>query len=735
MASRFVQPLKSIFGGIQFAASKLAGGDSYNVEEVEKDPPATVTTMEPKASSSNEDIRTDGAESEVEEAPSLRGTLLKWTNYLQGWQDRYFVLGDGILTYYRSEGDAHCGCRGSIHLDKAKILLHEFDELRFDVRTQDCSYFLRTTTVEEKAEWVEAIEANKKFLLDKGFDEPLDVMRRQGSILSLSALSQTSTTSMKSVHNVQLKLAEIVTYRDILCRQVDVLQAFYEAANEIQANRSMGQSHSSSPEVASISSGISSARSIDEHPEEAEESSVKASSSSASLPRSMVPTSPLPARLTPKGHRRTESDPFAFQHHARPMQYHRMPIDVANIDLRGEAITFKATTAAIVASLSHCVDLISKREEYWQKKMEKETERRHKAEVAAHAAMNGPRVRAFEYAGPDFEEGPHSALNEDEFFDALEMAYQFGESEHQGVAKSVQQTTQPADKQAEVKEGLGGPEAQQQPTEAPAENAEQTPPTPSSPLPETIKIKHQPHSGVTHRLTSLVDEKVQQYARYIFEPVNTNWSLVHEDLDMKVYRRELEEGGVVVDPLKASYTVRGITAREVISYFFDKETRLEWEGTLESVKVVEKLSEDTLIFHQLHKRMWPSTQRETLFCSHLCTLTDCPRPEYTVGHTWMVCNFSMDHPDVPPSSKLIRAMLQIGMVCQTIADRPVEPGKEIELRRDEISCQMVYAANVNPGGWAPPSVVRTIAKRELSKFLKKFSQTVLRSTVSSPLTL
>lgn len=28
-----------------------------------------------------------------------------------------------------------------------------------------------------------------------------------------------------------------------------------------------------------------------------------------------------------------------------------------------------------------------------------------------------------------FQEGPHSALNEDEFFDALEMAYQIGESE------------------------------------------------------------------------------------------------------------------------------------------------------------------------------------------------------------------------------------------------------------------------------------------------------------------
>ena len=34
-----------------------------------------------------------------------------------------------------------------------------------------------------------------------------------------------------------------------------------------------------------------------------------------------------------------------------------------------------------------------------------EQERRRKAEVAAHSALNGPRVRAYEYAGPDFEVG------------------------------------------------------------------------------------------------------------------------------------------------------------------------------------------------------------------------------------------------------------------------------------------------------------------------------------------
>ena len=32
--------------------------------------------------------------------------------------------------------------------------------------------------------------------------------------------------------------------------------------------------------------------------------------------------------------------------------------------------------------------------------------------------------------------------------------------------------------------------------------------------------------------------------------------MVHEDGDMKVYRRELEENGVVVDPLRAQYTVK-----------------------------------------------------------------------------------------------------------------------------------------------------------------------------------
>ena len=80
----------------------------------------------------------------------------------------------------------------------------------------------------------------------------------------------------------------------------------------------------------------------------------------------------------------------------------------------------------------------------------------------------------------------------------------------------------------------------------------------------------------------------------------------------------------------------------------------------------------------------------------------------------MVCNFSIDHDSVPvsvtdytvpasiecdailfyqPSNKLIRATLHVGMVCQTVASKPVELGKEAELTRENVGCKIIYAAN------------------------------------------
>ena len=49
-------------------------------------------------------------------------------------------------------------------------------------------------------------------------------------------------------------------------------------------------------------------------------------------------------------------------------------------DFKGEAITFKATTAGILATLTHCIDMMQQREENWKRRLEKEVEKRKKLE-------------------------------------------------------------------------------------------------------------------------------------------------------------------------------------------------------------------------------------------------------------------------------------------------------------------------------------------------------------------
>lgn len=47
------------------------------------------------------------------------------------------------------------------------------------------------------------------------------------------------------------------------------------------------------------------------------------------------------------------------------------PKGINGIDFKGEAITFKATTAGILSTLSHCIELMVKREDSWQKRLDK----------------------------------------------------------------------------------------------------------------------------------------------------------------------------------------------------------------------------------------------------------------------------------------------------------------------------------------------------------------------------
>ena len=63
-----------------------------------------------------------------------------------------------------------------------------------------------------------------------------------------------------------------------------------------------------------------------------------------------------------------------------------------------------------------------------------------------------------------------------------------------------------------------------------------------------------------HRLSDEIEKIVGEHLKYdLQDDLSSNiWELLCSDGEMKIYRRELEENGLVLDPLKAVHTVKVI---------------------------------------------------------------------------------------------------------------------------------------------------------------------------------
>ncbi|KAG8524605.1 Collagen type IV alpha-3-binding protein, partial [Galemys pyrenaicus] len=428
-------------------------------------------------------------------------------------------------------------------------------------------------------------------------------LRRHGSMVSLvsgaSGYSATSTSSFKKGHSLREKLAEMETFRDILCRQVDTLQKFFDACAD--------------------------AVSKDE------------------LQRDKV----FP-HVTPKG--------------------------INGIDFKGEAITFKATTAGILATLSHCIELMVKREESWQKRLDKENEKRRRTEEAYKNAMVELKKKSH-FGGPDYEEGPNSLINEEEFFDAVEAALDRQDKiEEQSQNEKVRLHWPTSMPSGDTFSSVGTHRFVQKPYSR------------SSSMSSIDLVSA---SDDVHRFSSQVEEMVQNHMTYSLQDVggDANWQLVVEEGEMKVYRREVEENGIVLDPLKATHAVKGVTGHEVCNYFWNVDVRNDWETTIENFHVVETLADNAIIIYQTHKRVWPASQRDVLYLSAIRKI---PALTENDPETWIVCNFSVDHDSAPLNNRCVRAKINIAMICQTLVSPP-EGNQEIS--RDNILCKITYVAN------------------------------------------
>ncbi|KAF0290502.1 Pleckstrin y domain-containing family A member 3 [Amphibalanus amphitrite] len=93
----------------------------------------------------------------------MEGILHKWTNYWNGWQPRWFILEDGVLSYYQSREDVSKGCKGSIKVSVSDISVHPTDATRLDLTIPyEQHYYLRAGSPAERQQWLIALGCAKQ---------------------------------------------------------------------------------------------------------------------------------------------------------------------------------------------------------------------------------------------------------------------------------------------------------------------------------------------------------------------------------------------------------------------------------------------------------------------------------------------------------------------------------------------------------------------------------------------
>ncbi|XP_020561584.1 oxysterol-binding protein 2 isoform X1 [Oryzias latipes] len=134
---------------------------------------------------------------------TYKGWLFKWTNYLKGYQRRWFVLSNGLLSYYRTQAEMAHTCRGTINLATAHIDTE--DACNIVLSSGGRTYHLKASTEVERQRWVTALELAKAKAIrmmndqsdDSGDEEPTSQSDRselQGTLkLLVSKLDDLST--------------------------------------------------------------------------------------------------------------------------------------------------------------------------------------------------------------------------------------------------------------------------------------------------------------------------------------------------------------------------------------------------------------------------------------------------------------------------------------------------------------------------------------------------------------
>ncbi|CAE6392899.1 unnamed protein product [Rhizoctonia solani] len=132
----------------------------------------------------NQDVTLIGTT--LNEPPSHKGYLSKYANMAKGYNTRWFVLKDDMLSYYRSREDEGLAVRGAVSVRTARVKTTPGDKLRFEIHahapsaqsghatpTAGQKWYMKANHPGEVARWVQMISRSIEFYQQKDRQLPV----------------------------------------------------------------------------------------------------------------------------------------------------------------------------------------------------------------------------------------------------------------------------------------------------------------------------------------------------------------------------------------------------------------------------------------------------------------------------------------------------------------------------------------------------------------------------------
>jgi collagen type IV alpha-3-binding protein len=213
----------------------------------------------------------------------------------------------------------------------------------------------------------------------------------------------------------------------------------------------------------------------------------------------------------------------------------------------------------------------------------------------------------------------------------------------------------------------------------------------------------------------VINSAVTSAVELVDSDASAAWTVVHKEKGMVVSRTDCEVDGQLVDRSKTVCEVEGVSAKELAHFFFALESKKRFDCSVETVDVLDELDDATYVCHMYHKRVWPTAQRDSCMANHIRSLKD---------GRWVTVSESVSHEAAVSGKCVVRTDGHIALIARSTGDT-----------RETVRTYVEYVASVNPGGWAPPAVVRAVSKREYPKILRKLGEECRRENEGKPLDL